>query len=386
MIWAVVVAGGQGARMGGPVPKQYMTLGGEPVLARSLRALCRFRELCGVVVVVPARDVESVKSEILPRLEGLPEIQVVEGGPERRDSVRNGLLALTRASPSDIVMIHDAVRPFVPHEKLPELCRAAVGGGAILATKCRDTVKSVEAGKITGTLDRNALWLAQTPQAFPYGLILDAHKRALAENISVTDDASLIEHFGGQPKIVESGHTNMKLTAPEDMKTARALAGEIPLRVGHGYDAHRLVPDRKLILGGVEIDHPTGLLGHSDADVLIHAIADALMGAAGLGDIGRHFPDTDPRYKGADSLKLLAETAAMVKSLGGRVVNVDATLMAQKPKILPHAPKMRENVANALGIAPAAVNIKATTTEKMGFVGREEGMAAEAVALVSFDL
>lgn len=385
-VWAVVVAGGSGRRMGGPRPKQFLALGGMPIVAHALRALSTFPPLCGAVVVAPADEVETMEREVLPHVSGFS-VKVTAGGAERSDSVLNGLAALENASPDDLVLIHDGVRPFLPVEKLSALCEAASPDGAILAIGCRDTVKEVSGGLIASTLDRSRLYLAQTPQAFPFARILEAHRRAKMEGLAVTDDASIVEAFGGRVKIVEGDARNIKITTPEDMAVAEGLLGLSIAggpRIGHGYDAHRLTEGRKLILGGVEIPHPTGLLGHSDADVLVHAIADAILGASKLGDIGRHFPDNKAEWKDADSLELLKTVAGKVAALGGKVVNVDATLMAQKPKIALHIPAMEENIAGALGISPSFVNVKGTTTEKMGFVGREEGMAAEAVALVSF--
>lgn len=374
--------------MGASVPKQFLALGAAPVVAHAVNSLARFPELEGVVVVAPEADIPTMNSLVLPKISFSGPVSVVAGGAERSDSVLNGLGALVEAKEDDIVLIHDGVRPFPPTEKLAALCAAATPDGAIFAVKSRDTVKNVDdEGKILGTLDRETLALAQTPQAFPFGRIMAAHRRAKAEGLKVTDDASIIEAFGGVPRIVEGDPGNIKITTPEDMAVANSILGAgkpCGLRVGHGFDAHKLVEGRELILGGVKIDHPKGLLGHSDADVLAHAIADAVLGAAKLGDIGRHFPDTDAEWKGADSLALLKTVVGKVAALGGAVVNVDATMMAQKPKIKPFIPAMEENLAKALGVDVSAVNVKATTTEEMGYTGRQEGMAAEAVVLLSF--
>lgn len=375
--------------MGGPVAKQYLPLGGVPVVARAAMALAGCPGLKGVVIVAPAADLETMNNVVAPKISGVPLVAIVAGGAERSDSVRNGLLALKDAAPDDIVLIHDGVRPFPPAGKFGELCDAAIPDGAILAIKSRDTVKKLNAeGAICATLDRESIMLAQTPQAFPYARILKAHEAALARGLKVTDDASVMEAFGGRVRVVEGDPANIKITTPEDMDLAnRALGGSSMkgLRVGNGFDAHKLVAGRDLIIGGVKIEHATGLLGHSDADVLAHAIADAILGAAKLGDIGRHFPDNDAKWKGADSLKLLEIVMERVAELGGRVVNVDATLMAQRPKIKPFIPAMEEKLAKSLGVDGNAVNVKATTTEEMGFTGREEGMAAQAVVLLQFD-
>jgi len=383
----VVVAAGSGRRMGGTRAKQFLLLGGRPLLAHSLERLCGWPALDGLIVVAPASEIDTVTSEILPRLAAIKVLRVVEGGAERQDSVRNGLLALKEAAPDDLVLIHDGVRPFLPVEKLEELCLAARPHGAILAIPCKDTVKRVKGARITETLDRLSLVLAQTPQAFPFGMILMAHLKAKDEGFAATDDASVAQNAGHEPKVVEGVSSNLKVTTPEDLHYAERLSGErnLPdIRIGHGFDVHRLVPGRALVLGGVTLEHELGLLGHSDADVLVHAICDACLGAAGLGDIGRHFPDNEQRWKGADSLKLLAMVREKIEERGALVANVDATLIAEAPKIAPHIPQMEKNIAAALGVGESAVNVKATTTEKLGFTGRGEGMAAEAVALLKF--
>jgi 2-C-methyl-D-erythritol 2,4-cyclodiphosphate synthase/2-C-methyl-D-erythritol 4-phosphate cytidylyltransferase len=309
-------------------------------------------------------------------------LRVVPGGDERQQSVRLGLEALTEASPDDIVLIHDGVRPFLSPERLDALHAAARPDGALLAIPCRDTVKQVEEGGVAATLDRSRLWLAQTPQAFPYALISEAHRLAAERGLFATDDAALIEARGGRPRVVEGSPENVKITTAEDLAMVRARIAQPSLHIGHGYDVHRLVSGRPLILGGVRLDHPLGLQGHSDADVLAHAVADACLGAAGLGDLGRHFPDTDPRWRGADSLKLLEEVGRLISGKRLRVTRVDATLVAERPKIAPHAALMEANLSRALGLVPGAVTVKATTTEGLGFEGREEGISAHAVALV----
>lgn len=386
-IWGVVVAAGAGRRMGSTVAKQFLKLGGEPVVVHALRAFARWSRLTGLVITVPAADIPLVVDEILPKIQGLPPVKVVAGGAERQDSVRNGLEALTGAAPEDVVLIHDGVRPFLPVERLDALVEAAFPDGALLAVSARDTVKRVDEGRVVKTLDRSSLALAQTPQAFPHGLICMAHRDAAAKGLAATDDIALVEALGLSPRVVEGDPMNIKVTTPEDMMIGEGLLSRgmsAGLRVGQGYDAHRLVEGRPLIIGGVNIPYDLGLLGHSDADVLAHAIADACLGAAKLGDIGRHFPDTDPRFKGADSMKLLTAVAMLIGECGGRILNVDATLLAQRPKIAAHIPAMEANIASALALEPAKVNVKATTTEGMGFVGTGEGMAAQAVALLAF--
>jgi len=376
----VVTAAGAGRRMGSALPKQYLTLSGVPLVVRTLRALHAWPGLLGVVVTAPADRVEET-SALLAEAELPKVLRVVAGGAERQASVRLGLLALSEAGDDDVVFIHDGVRPFPPVERFDELAAAARPDGALLALTCRDTVKRVEEGRVAETLARDTLRLAQTPQAFPYRLILDAHERAHREGVSVTDDIALVERLGLRPQVVEGSPGNVKITSAEDLAMAKERLTPPRLSVGHGYDVHRLVEGRDLILGGVRFDHEKGLLGHSDADVLTHAVADACLGAAGLGDIGRHFPDSDPRYRGADSLKLLQAVGEMLRARGGRILRVDATLIAERPKIAPHVARMEENLSRALGLLPGGVSVKATTTEGLGFEGREEGISAHAVAL-----
>jgi len=253
-----------------------------------------------------------------------------------------------------------------------------------------DTLKAVDGnGRIRHTVPRDGLWRAQTPQAFRLDLLERAYRHADRHGVRGTDEAALFEEAGLEVRVVESGETNIKITRPEDLTMAQALLrirhGREPLafRVGHGFDAHRFEPGRKLILGGVEIPHTAGLLGHSDADALTHALCDAILGAAGLGDIGRHFPDTDPAYKGADSIGLLRQVMARLRPPGLRLVNADITVVAQRPRLAAHLDAMRETIAAACGVDQQAVNIKATTTEKMGYTGREEGISCHAVALLA---
>ncbi len=379
--YAVVTAGGVGKRMGSAVAKQFLSIGSRSILSRSIENLSRWPALSGIVVTAPADSLEETRKLI--EKDGLTKVlRVVAGGVERQSSVMNGLMALFEAGDADMVLIHDGVRPFPPIEKLDELIAAAVPQGAIIALPSTDTVKICRDGKIEKTFERQKVWLAQTPQAFPYGLILKAHKLAEERGFLGTDDSSLAEAMGLCPRVVEGTRSNIKITTPEDLKLARSALDAPALSIGHGYDAHRLVEGRDLILGGVKIDHAKGLLGHSDADVLAHAVADACLGGAGLGDIGRHFPDTDGKYKNADSIELLRKVGALVRASGMRVMRVDATLIAQKPKVAPFIARMEQNLSAALGLGERGVTVKATTTEKMGFEGREEGISAHAVALL----
>ena len=376
-VGAIVAAGGAGQRAG--VAKQWLVLGGESVLRRSARLLAECDLIDELVAVVPAGDEARAEAE----LAGLPRgARVVAGGAQRADSVRNGLAALGGCQ---VVLIHDAARPFATPDLVRRVAEAAARDGAALAAQpATDTVKRATSGeppRVAGTLDRREVWLAQTPQGFRTALLLRAYEAAGAEASVATDESGLVERLGAPVTLVAGGPANFKITSPEDVARARALT-EAPFATGVGYDTHRFAPGRKLILGGVEHEGD-GLLGHSDADVCAHAIGDAILGAAGLGDLGRHFPDTDPRWKGVSSLTLLREIAAKAAERGWRVGNADVTLAAKRPKIAPRAEEMRARLAEALGVAPSQVNVKATTGEGMGFVGRGEGIAAHAVVLLA---
>lgn len=379
---AVIVAAGAGSRMGDGPRKQYRLLAGRPVLAYTLRAFEDTEMIGSIALVVTPGDEEWCRRDIVERCGCRKVAAVVPGGRERQESVRQGLEALP---PAPLVVIHDGVRPFVTREQVEAVVEAAAEhGAATLAVPAKDTVKIGDAaGMAVETLPRERLWLVQTPQAFRRDVILSAHERARAEGFTGTDDASLVERLGGRVALVPGDYANIKITTPEDLTYARALTGEATsLRTGFGYDVHRLVEDRPLILGGVNISYPRGLLGHSDADVLTHAVMDALLGAAALGDIGQYFPDTDPRYEGASSLDLLAAVARLLADKGLTVNNIDATVVAQAPKLAPHIPAMRANLARVLGLNPDRVSVKATTTEGLGFTGTGEGIAAHAVATV----
>jgi 2-C-methyl-D-erythritol 4-phosphate cytidylyltransferase/2-C-methyl-D-erythritol 2,4-cyclodiphosphate synthase len=372
----IVAAGGSGMRAG--VAKQWLVLGGETVLRRAARALAACPAVDELLVVVPPGE-ESRGAAELSTL-GKP-VRAVAGGPARADSVRNGLAA---ADGAGVVLVHDAARPFATPDLAARVAEAAARDGAALAAVAvTDTVKRAAAERdlrVAQTLDRRTLWLAQTPQGFRRDLLVRAYDAAGAAAADATDECSLVERLGAPVTLVPGEPGNFKITGPGDVERARA-ALEAPVAMGVGYDTHRFSPGRRLVLGGVEFEGD-GLLGHSDADVCTHAIGDAILGAAGLGDLGRHFPDTDPRWKGVSSLLLLREIARMAAERGWSVGNCDVTLAAKRPKIAPRSEEMRARLAEALGIAPAQVNVKATTGEGMGFVGREEGIAAHAVALL----
>ncbi len=378
-VGAIVAAGGSGQRAG--LAKQWLELGGETVLRRSARLLADCPGVDELVLVVPAGE-EARATAALAGL-GKPG-RAVAGGPARADSVRNGLAALTDC---EVVLVHDAARPFATPALVARVGEAAARDGAALAALAvTDTVKRAgragpgEPARVAATLDRRELWLAQTPQGFRRELLLRAYAAAGAEASAATDECGLVERLGAPVTLVPGEPGNFKITSPEDVARARALT-ESPVASGVAYDCHRFEPGRKLILGGVEFEGD-GLLGHSDADVCAHAIGDAILGAAGLGDLGRHFPDTDPRWKGVSSLRLLSEISALAAAAGWRLGNADVTLAARRPKIAPRSAEMRSRLAEALGVSPSQVNVKATTGEGMGFVGRGEGIAAHAVALL----
>ena len=371
-VGAILAAGGSGVRAG--LAKQWATLGGETVLRRSARLLAASGVVDELVVVVPAGEEARGASEVEGL--GIP-ARAVAGGAARADSVRAGLTALPEAG---VVLVHDAARPFAS----PALARAvaeaaAATGAALAALPATDTVKRGEEGRVAATLDRSRIWLAQTPQGFRAPLLRRAFESA-ADPAAATDECQLVEQMGEPVALVRGEPGNFKITGPDDLARARALL-EPAVAMGVGYDVHAFAPGRKLILGGVEFEGD-GLLGHSDADICAHALCDAILGAAGLGDIGRHFPDTDPQWKGVSSLLLLREVAGKARALGWAVGNCDVTLAARRPKIAPRADEMRARLAEALGVAPAQVNVKATTGEGLGFVGRGEGIAAHAVALL----
>lgn len=380
---AVLLAAGNSTRMGGSRSKVLEELGGRPALCRSLEVLDRCPLIGEICLVCREQD----RADMLPLTSGLATpARVVPGGAQRQDSVERGVEALT--APWEYVAIHDGARPLVTDEVLAAVCRDAMAhGAATAAVPSKDTCKLAdEAGFVAATPARDRLWAVQTPQAFSLALYQEALGKARAAGQSYTDDCQLIEAAGGSVKLTMGDYRNIKLTTPEDLLAARAYlggeGGKKTVRIGYGYDVHRLVEGRKLILAGVEVPFEKGLLGHSDADVIAHAVADALLGAAALGDIGHLFPDTDPRYAGADSLKLLGEVCRLLREKGFSIGNIDATLLAQRPKIAPHIVQMRENLAAACGIAVDQVSVKATTEERLGFTGREKGMAASAVCLL----
>ena len=379
--YAVVVAAGRGVRMGVAVNKVLLPLCGEPVIRHAVRAFCEADEIDGVVVVASADETEQMRAALC----GLEKVcAIVPGGSTRQESVKNGLDALPKEA--RIALVHDGARPLISRELIARCIRQTEDyGSAVVCTPVTDTVKVEKDGCVVRTLDRSQLRAVQTPQCFFAGELKAAYEAAARDGVSVTDDASVMEHAGHSVHLLESSEVNFKLTTPEDLRRAEDIIGErrfmqrLP-RTGFGYDVHKLVSGRRLILCGKEIPWEKGLDGHSDADVAVHALMDALLGAACLGDIGRLYPDNDPAFEGADSMKLLADVLRRVKDAGYAVVHADVTIVAQKPKLMPYMDEMRRNLENAM--AGAQVNVKATTTERLGFEGRGEGISAQAVATI----
>lgn len=379
-IAVIIAAAGSGSRMTGSQPKQYLPLAGIPILARTIQAFSQHPLVDEICVVARKEDCNYCLEQMVQPFALTKVSSIVAGGKERQDSVRSGLESVS--ADAEYVLIHDGARPLIEEETITRVIRKMVEVGAAAAgVPVKDTIKVVSEQILTMTPDRRQLYAIQTPQAFRKDLLLKATLQAEEDGYVGTDETVLLERLHIPVALVEGTYRNLKITTMEDLIMAEALLQRGP-RIGSGYDVHRLVPDRDLILGGVHIPHSHGLLGHSDADVLIHAIMDALLGAAALGDIGQHFPDTDPAYKGISSLQLLEQVGDLIQKQGYRIGNIDATILAERPKVAPHRRAMTANIATALGIPENSVGLKATTTEGLGFTGREEGIAAQAVALL----
>jgi 2-C-methyl-D-erythritol 4-phosphate cytidylyltransferase / 2-C-methyl-D-erythritol 2,4-cyclodiphosphate synthase len=368
---AVLAAAGSGSRFGAETPKQFLALAGKPVIRRAAEMLVRY-----VDRLQPVGD----SAAIVTALGDLPHLPPVPGGASRQDSVRAGLEALVPWAP-DVVLIHDAARPLIPEGTIEALLAAlGTAAGAIPAVPVADTLKRVDNGEITATVPRDGLYRAQTPQAFRFSALLAAHRRHI---VGATDDASLLEAVGERVAIVPGSEDNIKLTYAEDLlRLERAMGVPVIPHVGTGFDVHVLEAGRPLMLCGVPVPHDKGLAGHSDADVGIHALCDAIYGALAEGDIGRHFPPSEAAWKDADSSRFLAHAGERISARGGRLANADVTLICERPKIAPHAAAMSARLAAILGVDPSCVSVKATTTERLGFTGRGEGIAAQAVATV----
>jgi len=381
-VYALVVAGGRGARFGGDLPKQYLGLGGRAVLHHAAAAFAGHPEIAGVAVVIRPEDRAAYHAATA----GLDLLPPVTGGAERQDSVRLGLEALAPHGP-DRVLIHDGARPFPGRDLIDRVIDALDrAAAAIPAVPLGDTIKRVEEGQIRTTVDRANLWRAQTPQGFHFVEILAAHRAAHGR--ALTDDAAIAEAAGIVPVVVAGSEENLKVTTAQDFAAAeRLLAARLgDIRVGQGYDVHPYGPGDHIMICGIAIPHEVGAVGHSDADVGLHAITDAVLGAIGAGDIGMHFPPSDPRWKGAASDQFLRYAIDLVRQRGGIVAAVDVTIICERPRVAPHREAMIARVADILGIGEGRVSVKATTTEKLGFTGRGEGIAAQAVATVRLPL
>ena len=385
---AIIPAGGAGRRLKAGIAKQYLQLEKLPVLVHALKVFEQTAVINEIILVVPESDIKFVREELIIKNALKKVVKIVAGGAKRQDSVRNGLAAVD--DQCDIVLVHDGVRPFVTSEIISRVVDVACECQAVaVGVPAKDTIKEIQDDDfVVKTVQRQNLWLVQTPQAFTFAVLKEAYEAAYRDNYYGTDDASLVERIGVRVKMIPGSYENIKITTPEDLIIAEALlknkfGGEMQMRTGLGYDSHRFVPGRKLILGGIEIPHDQGLQGHSDADALIHAVCDALLGAVGAGDIGRHFPDTDPAYKGISSMILLERVREMIVAKGFSINNIDASIIMEKPKLAPFAGEIAVNIANALNLPAADVNVKAKTNEGMGFVGRKEGIAVFAVATVT---
>ena len=367
-VTAIITAAGKGMRMGAALPKQFLKIGNKTILEKAILPFEK-AECIDQILVVSGEDFVELCQELC---KGMSKVKrVLAGGKERQDSVNNALKLVD----DGYVLIHDGARPHITEKVILNVLEdVSRVGAAVAAVPVKDTIRqqNEEGGK---TLKRSELYSVQTPQGFEVSLIKEAFAKAYEDGFYGTDDAGLVDRMGKEVAISEGDYANIKITTKEDMP--------VEIRVGTGFDVHQLVEGRKCIICGVDIPFERGLLGHSDADVALHALMDAMLGAAALGDIGKHFPDTDPKYKGISSIKLLEYVNQFIADEGYTLGNADVTIMAQKPKMLPHIQQMRENIATALNVPVSAINVKATTKEKLGFVGREEGIAAEAVCILN---
>jgi len=375
---AIIVAAGRGHRAGGPVPKQYAALAGMPVIRRTLQPFDLHPAIETIAVVIHPDDRSMAESAV----SGI-DVTFVNGGKNRQDSVRNGLKYIENVDP-DIVLIHDAARPFATQTILTRTIDAArQHGGAVAGLPVPDTLKQVgETAEIHQTVPREGIWRAQTPQAFRYQPLLAAHRAAAGE--ALTDDAAVAEQAGMTVVMTVGSEDNFKITTPEDLERAERLAMTQQVNVvGQGYDVHAFAPGDHVWLCSVQIAHDRTLKGHSDADVALHALTDALYGALGAGDIGQHFPDSDPQWRGAPSDRFLGHAMDLLKSRGGRLINLDLTIICEQPRLAPHRDAMLARLSDLTGLPSARIGLKATTTEKLGFTGRGEGIAAQAIVSVS---
>ena len=402
-VWAIVPAAGRGARFAASAeesaPKQYAPLLGATVLEWSLRALLAEPRVHALIVALAPEDAHwpSVACKLNASRLDTAKLQTVIGGATRQDSVMNALeLLASQAAADDWVLVHDAARPCLHAADLDALLNAVGAGaappaadvenpsGAVLGAPIVDTVKR-ELGSGVSTVDRDGLWRALTPQVFAFAQLRHALKEAALAGIVVTDEAQAMERVGLRPALVQGSPFNVKITRAADLETAAKvlkMTEDMPMRVGQGFDVHAFGPGDHVILGGVRIAHTKGVIAHSDGDVVIHALCDAVLGALGDGDIGRHFPDSDPKYRGADSRVLLRDVAARMQTAGLKLINADLTVLAEAPRVDAHRAAMAANLSADLGVPAQLINVKATTTERMGFIGRGEGLAALASVLL----
>lgn len=370
----IIAAAGSGKRLGGDIPKQYLKIAGVPVIVRTIRAFSENPHIDDIFIVAN-EDYISLCEELCAEYNLTKVAGIVAGGSERQDSVYRAITEICSRMPdTDSVLVHDAARPFVNQQTINGVIEAVSRKGAAIA--CVPVKDSIRKGtsEESFNIERKNLYNVQTPQGFDMQLLKEAYDRAFEDGYYGTDDASLVERLGRSVELVQGSYDNIKITTKEDMPMEN--------RIGTGFDVHALVEGRKLIMGGVEIPFEKGLDGHSDADVLIHALMDAMLGAAALGDIGRHFPDTDPAYKGISSVELLKHVTKLIYDEGYSISNADITVMAQRPKIKPYIEEMRRILAETMDMDISRISIKGTTTERLGFVGREEGIAAQAVCLL----
>ena len=387
---AILAAAGRGTRLGSATPKQMLALGERTILQRSFDLIDSHDQIDEVVIALPP-DLARTPPPYL--ISSRKPVRIVDGGLRRQDSVANAFAEVSTSA--GIIVIHDAARPFATADLFTRVIEAAVkGGAAIAALQASDTVKEATSAPgvriVARTIARESIYLAQTPQAFSRDVLESAIARGRESIGAATDEASLAEEAGHPVRLVDGEATNIKITTPYDLDVSKTFLGmkdsglgiSTPTRIGTGYDLHRMEAGRPLIIGGVNIPYETGLAGHSDADVLCHAVTDAILGAAAAGDIGQHFPDTDPKWKGANSIELLKGAVAIVRAAGFAVANIDAVIIAERPKLAPHIPAMRANLAQAIGVDVSAVSVKGKTNERVDALGRNEAIAVHAVVLV----
>jgi len=381
---AIIVAAGSGQRFGGDIPKQYASLLGKAVLRHTIETFLSCQNLSNICVVIDPDHLALYEAAT----QGLNLPPPVYGGKERKDSVRHALKSLILLDHNHPVLIHDAARPCVTAEQIEMVAQSLTTHKAVtLALPVSDTIRKGDRGLLDDTINRQGLWALQTPQGFQYGVIVKAHENALHMQ-DITDDTGVVSAYGEDVHILTGSRTNIKITTPEDLTMASALLGHSQqnvTRTAMGYDVHALSPGNGTIrLGGIDIPHHKSLIGHSDADVVLHAVTDALLGTISAGDIGSHFPPSDQSFKNMDSAIFLQKAHDLVKDHHGTIVHVDITILGENPKISPYREQMRNRIADILSLPVSAIAVKATTTERLGFTGREEGLVAQSIATVSF--